>query len=369
MWGATGNPFNTNLVAGGSSGGSAAALATGMMPLCTGSDTGGSLRLPAALCGIIGFRPSPDVVAHPTRPLGWSAISVLGPMARTMDDLILMLQSSLGLNADDPLSASHHASEFTFGEIPNMSGLRIGYSEDFGRCPVDEDIRQTFRDRIAAIAPRVKECRPVDLQLGDMDKCFDIIRAESFVAAFLRPGPDTNEVLGANIRANLKLAETMSFGDRAWAHLEQTRILRAYNTAMNGLDLILTPTSPVSPFPWTQPYATKAGDQDLDVYYRWLALTYRASLVGSPALTLPCGLDTHNMPFGMQLHGRPKHDAALLKAARSLEAFFETQADLGRPRLNLGSIRPRQTRIWRSIVTHPPKLVGAPSQRAVKTAV
>ena len=104
VWGATGNPFDPNLIAGGSSGGSAAALAANFLPLCTGSDTGGSLRIPAALCGIVGYRPSVDVIAHPTRPLGWSGISVLGPMARTMDDLTLMLNVCQGRDADDPLS-------------------------------------------------------------------------------------------------------------------------------------------------------------------------------------------------------------------------------------------------------------------------
>ena len=92
VWGATANPFDANLIAGGSSGGSAAALAANLLPVCTGSDTGGSLRLPAALCGIVGFRPSVDVIAHPTRPLGWSGVSVLGPMTRTVDDLTLMLE-------------------------------------------------------------------------------------------------------------------------------------------------------------------------------------------------------------------------------------------------------------------------------------
>jgi amidase len=132
VWGATGNPFDPNLIAGGSSGGSAAALAADLLPLCTGSDTGGSLRLPAALCGIIGFRPSVDVIAHPTRPLGWSGISVLGPMARTMDDLLLMLGVCQTCSLDDPLSGSADPDRFArLGPI-DLRELRIGVSEDFG---------------------------------------------------------------------------------------------------------------------------------------------------------------------------------------------------------------------------------------------
>ncbi|MFK7875909.1 MAG: amidase, partial [Paracoccaceae bacterium] len=113
VWGATGNPFDANLIAGGSSGGSAAALAANLLPLCTGSDTGGSLRMPAALCGVVGYRPSVDVIAHPTRHLGWSGISVLGPMARTVDDLTLMLDVCQGDDPDDPLSVPAVTGRFT----------------------------------------------------------------------------------------------------------------------------------------------------------------------------------------------------------------------------------------------------------------
>nr|WP_281018109.1 MULTISPECIES: TRAP transporter substrate-binding protein DctP [unclassified Minwuia] len=126
VWGATGNPFNPNLIAGGSSGGSAAALAADMLPLCTGSDTGGSLRLPAALCGIVGYRPSADVIAHPARPLGWSGISVLGPMARDVDDLVLMLRACHGHDADDPLSSPADPARFDIS-LGLQTGVIDGY--------------------------------------------------------------------------------------------------------------------------------------------------------------------------------------------------------------------------------------------------
>jgi Asp-tRNA(Asn)/Glu-tRNA(Gln) amidotransferase A subunit family amidase len=112
VWGATGNPFDTRLNAGGSSGGSAAALATDMLPLCTGSDTGGSLRIPAALCGVVGLRPSPGLVPNDDRPLGWSVISVLGPMGRNVADTALLMAASVGPHALDPLSQPAEARSF-----------------------------------------------------------------------------------------------------------------------------------------------------------------------------------------------------------------------------------------------------------------
>src|SRR6185436_10995010 len=104
VWGATGNPFDPTLNAGGSSGGSAAALATDMLPLCTGSDTGGSLRIPAALCGVVGLRPSPGLVPMNGRPLGWTPISVLGPMGRNVADVRMLFAAQLGVDNRDPLS-------------------------------------------------------------------------------------------------------------------------------------------------------------------------------------------------------------------------------------------------------------------------
>lgn len=353
VWGATGNPFNPDLNAGGSSGGSAAALALDLMPLCTGSDTGGSLRLPAALCGIVGFRPSTDLVGHPTRPLGWSPISVLGPMARSVEDLALMLGSCVGLEANDPLSAHHAAGEFPVGATIEAGSLRIGYSEDFGGCAVDPAIRALFRRRIAAIAPQVAVCEPVDLALGDLDRCFDVIRAESFVAAFRAAYEANPDDLGVHVRANYELGATMALRDRAWAHLEQTRILRAYNALMADYDVILTPTTPVSPFPWTEPYLAAVDGVELDTYYRWLALTYRGTLTGAPVLSLPCGRDDAGMPFGMQVLGRPRADAALLRAAHALEGLFEADAEMRRPRPDITALRPPSVPLT-SVVTHPP---------------
>lgn len=353
VWGATGNPFNPNLIAGGSSGGSAAALAANLLPLCTGSDTGGSLRLPAALCGIVGYRPSVDVIAHPTRPLGWSGISVLGPMARTMDDLLLMLRTTCGGHPDDPLA--NVTTPDRFDTIPSvaLSDLRVGVSEDFGGVPVDPDVRKTFTDRVEALRPHVKTCKPVDMNLGDMDRCFDVLRAESFVSAFGDMIDSTPEMFGSGIHENVLLGRGMSLSDRAWAHKEQTKILRNFNQLMQNFDVIVMPTVPVSPFPWTQAYAERINGQDMDIYYRWLALTYRGSLSGGPSITLPAGKDGQGMPFGLQMLGPVRGDESLLAAAKAVEALFAQSPQTARPTPDFDGM-PSSTIDLRSIVTHPP---------------
>lgn len=353
VWGATGNPFNPDLNAGGSSGGSAAALACDMFPLATGSDTGGSLRIPAALCGVVGVRPSPGFVPNDNRPLGWSAISVLGPMGRDVADTALMMAASVGDHPLDPLGQRADASEFWPLREVDLAGLRVGFTEDFGSCAVDAGIRRTFRDRVAALSGHVACCEEVVLPTQDAHRAFDIARAESFVAAFAQVYRDAPDTLGPNVRANMELAASITLADRAWAHLEQTRIARAFQRAFGRLDLIVAPVTPVSPFPWTQLYAEQVEGRAMRNYYEWLSLTYVVTLATVPALSLPCGVDEQGMPFGLQLIAPLRADARLLAIAASLERVFATQPRLARPRPDTAALRePRPS--LRSIVTHPP---------------
>lgn len=370
VWGATGNPFDANLIAGGSSGGSAAALAANLLPLCTGSDTGGSLRMPAGLCGIVGYRPSVDVIAHPTRPLGWSGISVLGPMARTMDDLMLMLDVCHGHDPDDPLSVPSAPDRFKALPSVALKDLRVGFSEDFGGAPVDQSIRETFRARLDLLRPHVKECRAADLNLGDMDRCFDILRAESFGVAFGEAVKEDPDSFGAHIKDNVALGHTMSLADRGWAHAEQTRILRKFNGLMADFDVIVLPTSPVSPYQWTQSHPHEINGQMMDIYYRWLALCYRGSLTGGPSITLPCGRDHAGMPFGLQMLGPVRGDDGLLAAAKALETLFAGSVETARPLADMENLAPSAVDL-RSIVTHPPYLTAktGPNTRLLRTAV
>ena len=145
----------------------------------------------------------------------------------------------------------------------------------------------------------------------------------------------------------------MTLADRAWAHGEQTRILRRFNAVMRDFDIILLPTAPVSPFPWTQSHAQVIDGQEMDIYYRWLALAYRGSLSGGPAITLPCGRDSSGLPFGMQMLGAVRGDEALLASARAFETLFAQSEATARPRPDLAATAPSRIDL-RSIVTHPP---------------
>src|SRR5450830_961681 len=368
VWGATGNPFNPLLNAGGSSGGSAAALATDLLPLCSGSDTGGSLRIPAAKCGVVGFRPSPGLVPSERKLLGWTPISVVGPMGRTVADTVLQLRATAGMDLTDPLS--YPLGDDPFAALPqiDLSQLRIGYTEDFGVCDVDNGIRQVFRNKIAAISPYVKSCEPVNIDMGEAHRCFDVIRAESFVAGFEAAYRRDPSSLGPNTRANYELGAAMTLADSAWAQGEQTRLFRRFQGQFADVDLILSPTTPVSPFPWSELYLKEINGVALENYYRWLALTYVVTLATNPSISLPCGVDHKQMPFGLQVTGGFRADKYLLGCAAALEQLFDSSAELRRPRPNLNALRRSQVDL-KSIVTHPPLASAFAEQAASAPAV
>ncbi|WP_454720848.1 MULTISPECIES: amidase [Cupriavidus] len=356
VWGATGNPFDPRLNAGGSSGGSAAALACDMLPVCTGSDTGGSLRIPAAKCGVVGMRPSPGLVPSDRRLLGWSPLSVVGPMGRTVAETALQLAATVGLCDAEPLSCDAEPHGFLNLRAVDLGALRVGFTEDFGACEVDEGIRATFRERIARMSGFFAACEPVDFAsapLGDVHRCFDILRSQAFVAAMRGAYEKDPASIGPNARANYELGIAFSMADAAWAHAEQTRIFRAFQRLYSRFDVILAPTTPVSPFPWTLPHATAINGRPLPNYYRWLDLTYVVTLATNPALSLPCGLDRQGLPFGLQVIAPFRRDLRLLEIAAALESAFGADTVLRRPRPDLAALKTSAASL-RSIVTHPP---------------
>jgi amidase len=369
VWGATGNPFNPLLNAGGSSGGSAAALACDMLPLCSGSDTGGSLRIPAALCGVAGLRPSPGLVPINRKLIGWTPISVVGPMGRTIDDVCLQLSATVAPDDSDPLSYPVDGTQFAAPAPADLGRLRVAWTEDFGVCKVDRAIRKTFRHRIAAMSQLFRQCDEVSFDLfANAGRCFDVIRAEVFVASFRDVYENERDSLGPNVRANYEIGAALSLADSAWAQMEQTKIFRRFQETFRDYDLVLAPTTPVSPFPWTELYLRELDGEPLRNYYHWLELTYVVTLATNPALALPCGVDDNGMPFGLQVIGRFRGDRELMSCARAMEQAFAAIPALGRPRPDLAKLR-EPVPALKAIVTHPPLAASSTALRGDAPAV
>jgi Asp-tRNA(Asn)/Glu-tRNA(Gln) amidotransferase A subunit family amidase len=368
VWGATGNPFNPRLNPGGSSGGSAVALATDMLPVCTGSDTGGSLRIPAALCGVVGFRPSPGMVAVERRAMGWTPISVLGPMGRTVADTCLLYATQIGQHDTDPLSFPIEGAAFAEPWPVDLGSLRVAWTEDFGGTPVEKGIRATMRARIKAMKHLFRRVDQVKMDFGEADRCFDVIRAVNFVARYRSAYEKNKALLGPNIRANYEIGAKMTLADFAWAHGEQTRIFRMFQELYKDYDLVLGPTIGVTPFPWKQLYVEELEGKKLRNYYHWLAPTYWITLASNPAVSLPCGTDHKKMPFGLQVIGRFRGDGEVLGAAHAMEQAFNGIPELRRPLPNLRKLE-KAVPALKSIVTHPPKLNAKPARGPAPAAL
>lgn len=338
VYGATGNPFDPMRSAAGSSGGSAVALACGMAPLATGSDTGGSLRNPAAYAGIVGMRPSYGLVASERRAFGWSSLSTDGPMARTVDDLALMLSVMASDDNRDPLAYSlpgepvrGRADRWTPVRPADLGRLRLGFTEDFGFAPTARDIRRVFRGRVERLAPLFASRREGSPDCAGADDAFAVQRAALFLAMHGKTYRERPEMLGPNVRANVEEGLGYTLEDHARTATAQTRIYRAFQSYFAEHDVLISPSITVSPRPWSELYPAEIDGQPTRSYFHWLALAYAVTLAGHPALSLPLGLDEAGMPFGLQIVGPRGGDALVLSVAAALEAAFAGDPELRRP--------------------------------------
>jgi Asp-tRNA(Asn)/Glu-tRNA(Gln) amidotransferase A subunit family amidase len=349
VYGPTGNPFDPDKTCAGSSGGSAVALATGMVPLATGSDMGGSLRNPAAYCGVVGFRPSPGAVPHELRLIGWSPLAVQGPMGRTVADTALLYRVMAGTDQRDPLSWPQAPA--TLQGPVDLASLRVALSEDLGFAPVDQGIREVFRQAMARVRGVFASADEVDPPLdASANEAFEVNRAISFLATHAETWRSRPEMLGPNIRANVEQGVAMSLEDAARAMQAHTLLCRRFLEFMADYDALICPAMAVPPFPHAQLYVEEINGEPMRTYFHWLALAYGLTLTAHPVACIPCGRDHTGMPFGIQVCGNRHGDSRTLAIAAALERHLQTIPELARPLPDLEALAAR-----------PPLRSGAPA--------
>ncbi len=331
VFGATRNPFDLQRTCGGSSGGSAVALATGMAPLATGSDHGGSLRIPASFCGVSAFRTSPGLVSDPDRRFGWSPTIIQGVMARSIPDLASALAPACAFERLDPLAAWG-------AELPparlnglDLSTLKVAYSPDLEECPIDSRIGSAFVEKMEKLAPVFARCRADHPDMKSMHRTFDTIRAELFLADFKEVYEAEPDTLGPNVRANVEIGLSRTMGDAVEATLAQTEMCRRLERFLTDYDVLLCPATTVPPFPVEQLYLKEVNGVELETYYRWFAITYAFSLTGHPVAVIPFGLDPTGTPMGLQIVGPRSRDGYVLQIAAAIEEAAAGIDGLERP--------------------------------------
>ncbi|MEA2730638.1 MAG: amidase [Acetobacteraceae bacterium] len=345
VYGATGNPFDPAKSCAGSSGGSAVALATGMVSICQGSDTGGSLRNPAAFCGVVGFRPTPGLVPTERRPHGWSGLPVVGPMGRTVADTALLLSGMIGDDAGDPLATTIHGRTVRqpgdFYPLPpiDLSRLRVALTPDFGFAPTEKHIASVFAEKtnlFRHVFARADDATP---DCSGTNEAFEVLRALGVLAAHLEKVRKTPDLVGPNVRANVE--EGLGYGpeDIARAFSIQTTLYHRWQSFFSQYDVILTPSITISPRSWRELYPAEIDGTPTRTYFHWLAMAYAVTVVGHPALSLPVGLDRNGMPFGLQIVGPRGGDALVLRVAAELEALLAADPRTARPVPNIAALK------------------------------
>jgi amidase len=323
VFGATRNPWDTRFTCGGSSGGAAVALASGQAWLATGTDMGGSLRIPGSFCAIVGFRPSPGRVARGPSATPFDRLSVHGPMARNVRDAALMLDAEVGADPRDPLSLAAPVEPFSSAIERLPAPRRIAWSPDLGIAPVEPEVAE-IAGRAAAwfqqAGAAVEQAAP---DLSDAPAIFQVLRAHNFATTRAPLLDRHRELLKPEVVWNIEKGLGQDAGTLARAQLAQGALYHRAAAFFERYDLLLCPTVMAPPFPVERRYLEEVAGVRFDNYVDWMMLTYAITITELPALSLPCGFTASGLPVGLQLVGPPRGEAAVLAAAARYEAAHD----------------------------------------------
>lgn len=331
LFGATSNPFDLLRTSGGSSGGAGAALATGMVPLANGSDSGASIRNPAAFCGVVGMRPTPGLVASKQRAVGLSLNGVEGPLGRSVKDVAFFLAALAEYDSSDMLSRPIDPAVFLSLKPVDPSALRVAYSEDLGFAPVDTVVRNTFRKKLQTISSTFAVCDSVNPDMKEAESAYWGVRGLHILASSRKLYDDYPQEIGSNLRENIESVKEMTAQDMANALVQQTQTYQRFQALFERYDVLITPAANVLPFPHCQLHPQQLEGRQARHYAEWFSLCYGVSLVGHPALSLPAGLDPQGTPFGLQVVGPRFSDHRLLEIGQALESLLASHIDTARP--------------------------------------
>ena len=324
VFGATKNPYDVTRTCGGSSGGAAVALATGMVPIADGTDMGGSLRNPASFCNVVGLRPSPGRVPVWPNRTGWlTSPSVSGPMARTVADVALMLSALAGPDLRDPLCLD---GEWPFGFRSldhDLHGCRVAWSPTLGGLPVDPRVTAAIdaqRDTFVGLGCVVEDATP---DLAGADEIFRTWRAWYFAHAFGALLETHRDDMKDTVVWNIEEGQRLTGADIAHMATLQSTLHATVRRFMDRYDVLVLPVSQVPPFDIAQPYVTEIDGHVLDTYIDWMQSCYLISVTGLPAISVPCGFTTDGLPVGVQIVGRHRDELGLLRTAYAFEQATE----------------------------------------------
>ncbi len=326
--GTTRNPWNTEMSVAGSSGGAAAALATGTAWLAQGSDMGGSLRNPASFCNIVGMRPSVGRIATNMGDNVSNTLSTNGPMARNVPDLALLMDAMCGHEHADPLSLPAPHSSFQKSALSAQLPKKIAFSMDLGITPVDPQVRNVITsviDTLSDAGYQIEECHPDFSGLNDI---FHTLRAHSYSTGLGELLDKHEDKIHPNVAWNIKQGMRLCLEDIVKAESERVALVKRSQAFFNDYAILLTPATITPPYPLTQNHVEECDGHKFDNYYQWLSIAYSFTTALCPALSLPCGFSESGLPVGLQIASGTFQDASVISAAARIEQILNLNTTL-----------------------------------------
>jgi amidase len=319
VFGATRNPYDLTKTCGGSSGGAAVALACGLVPVATGSDTGGSLRNPAAFCNVAGFRPSIGRVPNPKASLAWLTLSTSGCLGRSIADLAFALSTIAGPDSRAPLSINEPGERFARPLDRNFKGVRVAWFKDLGGVPFDPRVRAVVdrhRATFESLGCVVEQAEPA---FGPAEIAFRVLRAwnsANTYGARLKQHPEAfKDTLTQEIEEGLRLSAM----DIASAETAHSQLWRGFQAFLEKYEYFILPTTQLPPFDVNTPYPTEIAGVKFENYIDWMKSCWYISATGNPAASVPAGFTPEGLPVGLQIVGRNKEDFSVLQLAHAFE--------------------------------------------------
>jgi len=319
VFGATHNPYDLTKTCGGSSGGAAVALACGLVPVASGSDTGGSLRNPAAFCNVVGFRPSPGRVPNPKAAFGWWTLSTSGCLGRSVADLAFALSTIAGPDARAPLSINEPGERLVRPLNRSFKGVRVAWYKDLGGVPFDPRVRtvvDAHRKTFESLGCIVDQAEP---DFAPAEVAFRVLRAWNTANSYgerFRAHPEAfKDTLTREIEEGLRSTGT----DVARAEAAHGQIWRRFQAFLEKYEYFVLPTTQLPPFDVNTPYPTEIAGVKFDSYIDWMKSCWYISATGNPAASVPAGFTPEGLPVGVQIVGRFKEDLSVLQLAHAFE--------------------------------------------------
>lgn len=323
VFGVTRNPYDLSLSAGGSSGGAAAALASGSAWLAQGSDLGGSLRTPASFCGVTSLRPSPGLIPSSPGQQPFGVYSQKGPMARDLTDLALFADAMAGCSSLAGLGKPHQPSEFRDAVARPRKPARIAFSTDLGIADTSAEIASICTAAVARLEAENIGVEAAHPELGMADRAFDVPRALDYALSYGADLERIRSVIKPENVWNIEYGLQLGLDEIMDSMAAQGEVFQNASRFMQDYDLLICPAAIIPPYPVEERYPGYSDGLAYSEYYRWLALVYAITTTTLPVITIPCGKTDDGLPVGVQLIGKAHGERDLFACARYLEQVFD----------------------------------------------